>query len=277
MTSSSIPCAVTILTRNSEAGLRRCLSDLGRFSEVIVADGGSTDGTRELAAAWGATVIHQPSDALDDDGTLIDYSAARNAAIHIATQPWVLTLDSDERLSAELVSELAHKLSEPMDDVDALELPFRYVIRGQIVDTATTYPGHQIRVFRNHLRYQRPVHEAVDVDPTRVGRLESVYFRYPPAVTTLVPRWLRYGMRECSEYDNIRLWWRGLGLLRLHRVKWLLRAYRRIERKRGLRSMPLRYELARPITELSLVLIDVVVMMTRWARRRMRQVTGTSG
>ena len=257
-----------MLTRNSADGLRRSLPELAAFREVIIADGFSTDSTRAIARQHSFRVIDQPTAALDRDGALVDYSAARNAAIDATSQPWILMLDSDERLSEALVEEVAIRLEHVSESTDAFELPFRYVIRGREIDTATTYPGYQIRLFRNHLRYERPIHEAVPVETTRVERLRSFYYRYPPPITTLVRRWIRYGATESRAFSDLGSWWRQLGRLRLRRVKWLLGAYRRMPSVRGGTPMPLRYELTRPLIELSLIPIDAIRVSTRPITRR---------
>jgi glycosyltransferase involved in cell wall biosynthesis len=58
--------------------------------QLVVVDDGSTDGTREALARYGAAieVLHQPNQGA---------SAARNAGIRAARGTWVAFLDSDDR------------------------------------------------------------------------------------------------------------------------------------------------------------------------------------
>lgn len=57
------PISVVIPTLNAEAALGSCLQalmeavEVGLIAELIVSDGGSTDGTLALAEAWGANVV----------------------------------------------------------------------------------------------------------------------------------------------------------------------------------------------------------------------------
>jgi len=263
MLTKSIPCTVTILTRNSAAGLSLCLPGLEAFAEIIVLDGNSIDHTVDIAQAAGCRVLLQPDEALDDEGRLIDYSAARNCAIKSATQPWVLTIDSDETVSPELVEELRTVLELPQPGADAFDVPFRYVIDNKVITSASTYPGRQIRVLRSSLRYIRPIHEVVDVDSTRVASLDSYYFRHPPGPAQLFSRWIRYGVTEAAAYSNLSAWWKGLGILRLRRARYVVRNYRALPKRSGEVAMPRTYELLRPATEIGLIAIDAATVGVR--------------
>ena len=82
---------VCVITRDEEQSLPRCLDSLrGLADEVVVLDTGSSDRTVEAARESGARVVSAP--------WTDDLSAARNAALQLATGAWVLVLDADEWL-----------------------------------------------------------------------------------------------------------------------------------------------------------------------------------
>ncbi|MFO7691677.1 MAG: glycosyltransferase family 2 protein [Vicinamibacterales bacterium] len=89
-----LPLSAVIITLNEEANLPRCLSSLrGLAAEFLVVDSGSSDRTREIAASAGARVERQP---------WLGHVRQKNAALGLASQPWALSVDADEEVSAEL-------------------------------------------------------------------------------------------------------------------------------------------------------------------------------
>jgi O-antigen biosynthesis protein len=84
--------SLCMIVKNEEQHLARCLrSAKPVVDEIVIVDTGSTDRTRDIAAAFGARVA--------DVSWSDDFSAARNAALELAGCEWVLVLDADEVLS----------------------------------------------------------------------------------------------------------------------------------------------------------------------------------
>ncbi|NAZ81463.1 glycosyltransferase [Kineococcus sp. R8] len=81
--------SAVLIVKDESAVLADCLAAVTPFvDEVVVYDTGSTDDTREIAAAAGARVV---AGHWDDD-----FAAARNRALAHATTDWVFSLDADE-------------------------------------------------------------------------------------------------------------------------------------------------------------------------------------
>lgn len=100
-TAAPIAVSVVIITRDNAATLPWCLEPLAAFAEVFVVDSHSTDGTPERAAAWGARVVpfRWNGGAPKKKQWCLDTLPFAH--------PWVLYVDADERLTPELVAEIA--------------------------------------------------------------------------------------------------------------------------------------------------------------------------
>lgn len=93
---------IAVLTKDEELNLPVCLrSTVQVDADVTVIDSGSTDTTVEIAREAGANVAFHE---------FISFASQRNWVIDNLAGPydWVLFLDADERLTAELAAELAN-------------------------------------------------------------------------------------------------------------------------------------------------------------------------
>lgn len=85
-----------MIVKNEIRCIERCLKSLEGLRQalpcqVVIADTGSTDGTREIA--------QQYADVFFDFEWINDFAAARNAVIEHCTGEWFIPLDADEWLS----------------------------------------------------------------------------------------------------------------------------------------------------------------------------------
>jgi rSAM/selenodomain-associated transferase 2 len=81
--------SAVVPTLNAAATLPACLAALKGADEIVVVDGGSTDGTRALAQAAGARLIHAPK------GRGVQLLSGADAALG----SWLLFVHADTRLA----------------------------------------------------------------------------------------------------------------------------------------------------------------------------------
>ena len=146
------PFSVAIITLNAASSLPDCLASAAFADEVVVVDSGSTDGTRELAAARGAKVIEM---------AWRGFGPQKQAAVQACAHDWVLCLDADERVTPELRAGIERVLAQPVQFSYRMARANRFM--GRILRHGEGYPDWSLRLFhRGHARWSEdPVHEKV--------------------------------------------------------------------------------------------------------------------
>src|SRR5207237_759323 len=158
----SVPLTVVIPTLNEEGQIASALESLRWADEVIVADGGSSDRTVELARGGGAAVIEVRGKSI---------GAQRNAAIAQARNEWVLALDADERVTGALREELGRVLATPAHE--AYRVRCENYFLGRERKRGRWGRDWHVRLFRRGRRFSEDrVHERLEAIPD-VGDLRA--------------------------------------------------------------------------------------------------------
>lgn len=166
--------SVTIITKNEAAHIVECIESVAFADEVIVLDSGSTDETCALAERAGAKVFH----STDWPG----FGPQKNRALSYAQGEWVLSLDADERVSAELATQIKAVINEhsPNARYKAYEVSRLSCYGGRWMRYSGWHPDFVLRLFRRtEAQFTDDlVHESVRYDGP-VGRLKGVVYHYP--------------------------------------------------------------------------------------------------
>lgn len=192
--SQRLPLTVTILTRNECHNIAECIASVQSIaSQIVVVDNASTDGTTDIARAAGAEVHVTP----DWPG----FGPQKNRALAHATQPWVLSLDADERVTPELARDIAAAIAR--SDRAGYRMPRLSQFLGRWVRHCGWYPDYVLRLFRRDTgRFSdNLVHERVIVDG-EIGTLAHhlLHYSYTEArqVEDKVQRYARAGAKEMA-------------------------------------------------------------------------------
>src|SRR5690554_6641792 len=107
--------SLCMIVKNEEEVLAQCLDSVKDIcDEIIIADTGSTDRTKEIAGKY--------TDKIYDFEWIDDFSAARNFAFSKATMDYILWLDADDVLLGEDQEKLKKLKKELTADVDAVSM-----------------------------------------------------------------------------------------------------------------------------------------------------------
>jgi glycosyltransferase involved in cell wall biosynthesis len=135
--------SVCIIACNEERDLPRCLRSVAFADErIVVVDARSADGTESLARESGAQVHVRRYDGNVEQ---------KNFALDQATGDWVLAVDADEAVSADLREAIRDALGGTSGDglpADAFEVDRLTWHLGRWIRHGDFHPDWQLRLFR---------------------------------------------------------------------------------------------------------------------------------
>jgi glycosyltransferase involved in cell wall biosynthesis len=141
---------LVVIARDEERSIQRCLNSFSsHVDRMLVLDTGSTDNTIALAKAAGAQV--------NAFRWIDDFSAARNAALELASADWHLMADADEWLQggSEYLPGLRRGLC---NRIGTVLIQNQYDSRGQSGVLSARVP----RLLPGNVRYRGSIHEQPD-------------------------------------------------------------------------------------------------------------------
>jgi len=213
-TAEGVSISLCMIVKNEEKTLPRCLASLKPIvDEIIICDTGSTDGTREIAEAFGARIVDHVWNG--------DFSSARNRSLADARGTWILVMDADEVISPldydnfrALVCEArdarvacsittrnyTNKLVEKWQDHDG-RYPAEEAGRGWM-------PSEKVRLFPNspEIRFENALHEMVEQN------LDRLRISYPLASSIVVHH---YGYLDSDRQETKKTLYYEIGVKKL--------------------------------------------------------------
>jgi glycosyltransferase involved in cell wall biosynthesis len=208
--------SVVIITYNEEGNIGRTLASVMPLvrdgkGEIIVVDSGSTDRTVEMAKSFGAKVFVEEWKG---------YAAQKNSAIEKATGDWILSLDADEEVSADLAHHInrsaaddkrgpfewnvAPKFDVPYEDLRTEVRPLpqgfwiarRNYFLGRWIEHGGYYPDRKLRLFApGSARFDenRVVHEDAQTSQrTAVVNIGALLHHSYPTLADYIEHMNRY-------------------------------------------------------------------------------------
>ena len=202
------PLTGVVVAKNEGDRIGRCIASLMPVCrEVIVLDSGSTDDTVAVARDLGARVEHR-----DWDG----FARQKNAAIAMASQPWVILLDADEWLAPSAQEALRALFAGDIEQSDVWLLLRRTHWLGTPMRHGSFSREAIERLFRSDLRHADvPVHEYLDTQGRTVKRstteLEHDTARNPEEYRAKLAQYAALWAKERAARGKTA--WPGRGLL----------------------------------------------------------------
>jgi len=166
------PVSVFILSKNEEHKIGAAMESVSWAAEVVVIDSFSTDRTVEIATGHGARVVQIE---------FRRFGELRQAGIENTAQPWIFSLDSDERCTPEARDEILRIVADA-GSADAYLVPRQNFLLGRRIRHGGWYPDYrQPQLFRRgKMSYvaEDDVHEGWVLDG-RLGRMKNPIIQIP--------------------------------------------------------------------------------------------------
>lgn len=143
--------SVCMIVKNEENVLRRCLDSIkGIADEIIIADTGSVDQTKDIALEY--------TDMVFDYIWVDDFSKARNFAASKASGEWIFVIDADEFVDRDSFIKFKEDLKNNPPDYNILAVQIVNFVGINGKDTSLNY--HE-RLYKNDglISYYRSIHE----------------------------------------------------------------------------------------------------------------------
>lgn len=185
--------SVAIATYNEEENIVDCINSLKKIaSEIVVVDGTSSDRTSDLAKGLGVKVIETDNKAM--------FHINKNMAMDACTNNWVLLMDADERVSADLANEIIELINNNPTE-NGFWINRKNWFLGGFLKKGGAYPDRVIRLFRKGKGRlpEKSVHEQVKIDG-QVGYLKNDILHFAdPNFSRYLKRAIRYTDRTAKD------------------------------------------------------------------------------
>lgn len=180
--------SVTLATYNEGKFIGRCLQSIKDIAdEIVIADGRSTDETRQIEKKYRVRIIDTPN--IPENFHIMKKLANDNAK-----GEWILQLDADEVVSPELAKEIKDTINSNPEE-NGFWIPRLNYFLGKFLKKGGVYPDYTLRLYRRGKGNlpAKDVHEQAVVQG-RVGYLKHDLLHYsnPTFSDYLEKRFNRY-------------------------------------------------------------------------------------
>lgn len=191
--------SILILTLNEEVNIGACLDSVSWSDDVVILDSGSTDQTVAIAAARGARVVTRAFD---------NYAAQRSFGLDRIDyrHEWILMLDADERVGAELAGELRGAVATALPTVALFQMRRRDWLLGRWIRRSSGYPvwfGRLAR--RGQVSVSRPVNEEYHANGLIVSLAQHLdHYPFNKGFAEWIAKHNRYSTMEAEYFEQRR-------------------------------------------------------------------------
>lgn len=181
----------TIITKNEEYNIERCLNSLDWVDEIVVLDSGSTDKTLEISAGFDAKIVKTE---------WLGFGKTKKAAVDASSNNWIFSIDADEEVSEELKAKVVKILEIPA--YSGYKIKRHSYFLGKRIKYCGWSSDYPLRLFnRTKGNFnEKEVHESVDIDGS-IGIISEPLFHHTyPTIGIQITKLNRYSDLQAGEF-----------------------------------------------------------------------------
>lgn len=160
-----------VITYNEEKNIEEVIHNLDFVDEIIVVDSYSTDRTIKIIEKYPHVKLVK--------NIFENFTAQRNLALDLASNPWILFIDADERVTESLKEEIIQTVNDPYAD-DAYSFYRKFMFQNKPLYFSGWQTDKNTRLFKKgKAQYiiDKLVHEKLAISGSQ-GRLKNKLIHY---------------------------------------------------------------------------------------------------
>ncbi len=175
---------MTLITKNEEANIGRCLESVKWADEIVILDSCSQDKTKEICLQYNNLRFQETE--------WLGFGLTKQKAVDLASNDWILSIDADEELSTALQKRIIKILENPQYQGYHIKRSSFYL--GQMIKHCGWQSDYPLRLFNKQFGgfNSKIVHESVKVIGN-TGTLNEVILHYTfPTISSHLEKMVSY-------------------------------------------------------------------------------------
>lgn len=176
--------SVTIITKNEEKNIERCLKSVQWADEIVVVDTDSTDNTVKICKSYHCKVLQTEWKG---------FGSTKKYAVDGASNDWIFSIDADEEVTDSLRKKILEILKVPSNKAYKIKRNSFYL--GKQIKYAGWDKDYPLRLFNRKFGNfnDKLVHESVEIDEKPAAINEPILHYTYPTLKSHYKKLIRYG------------------------------------------------------------------------------------
>ena len=182
--------SVTIITKNEEKNIGRCLESVKWADEIVIVDSGSTDKTLKICRKYNCKII---------ESEWLGFGKTKKFAVDSATNNWILSIDADEEVTPDLKKEILGILDNP--EFNGYKIKRKSFYINKWINHCGWNKEYKLRLFNKQFGNfnEQMVHESVKLNG-KIAKINEILKQYTyPNISSHLQKIDRYSKLSATE------------------------------------------------------------------------------